>query len=694
MVNPIPESVKKTWDNWNIRGVILFSLLLQTVLILLAPLRKGMGYKLIILLIWSVYLLADSAATFAIGLIAERATNSQTPTKSNELLVLWAPFLLLHLGGPDTITAFALEDNELWLRQLFGLIFQAGFTFYVFLLSLPENKLFVPTILVFIAGIIKCFERTLAMYLASGEKFRESTIIELAKDVKVNQGGDYLQVACEYFQIFRGIVVDLFSNFTDFPFEGPSSFGIFGPEDALRIIEVELNLVYEVLHTKIQVTHSVTLRFICFGSLVAALSVFYFQVEKHGLNDFDLGVTYTLFLGGIALDIIAFFMGNFSEWTFAAFRNHPNSCIVHIIRRFLNFKNSRWQSSHTGGKHDVFVFATPFLLRRWSGSVSGLSAIKFIAINTYRVIKFVQIDKIIACFGLADIASEIRIKTSVSQGPLTKELWVFIFGEIKRKAKNADEIRGKAEYGHYTEVNDPEVGTIKIPNFAYDPEAEIRKGLRKLFSAKGDCTLKELDTNGDLIQFVEIYFGEVKFSFEESIIFWHSATDFLYEETAKEEEISDEKTCNDREFSKILSDYMMYLLVLKPTMLNSLLDWEPTMLNSKPNFRFEALRAATTGELSSSRYSPATTAEANRSIYSMPLDQAKRIVDRLHSLDYLKDKKWEIVSKVWVELMSYAACHSRATRTHVQQVSNGGELFTFVWVLMAHFGLVEPISEN
>ncbi|KDO43919.1 hypothetical protein CISIN_1g027141mg [Citrus sinensis] len=214
------------------------------------------------------------------------------------------------------------------------------------------------------------------MYLASGEKFRESTIIELAKDVKVNQGGDYLQVACEYFQIFRGIVVDLFSNFTDFPFEGPSSFGIFGPEDALRIIEVELNLVYEVLHTKIQVTHSVTLRFICFGSLVAALSVFYFQVEKHGLNDFDLGVTYTLFLGGIALDIIAFFMGNFSEWTFAAFRNHPNSCIVHIIRRFLNFKNSRWQSSHTGGKHDVFVFATPFLLRRWSGSVSGLSAIK------------------------------------------------------------------------------------------------------------------------------------------------------------------------------------------------------------------------------------------------------------------------------------------------------------------------------
>ncbi|KAK9233512.1 hypothetical protein WN943_023762 [Citrus x changshan-huyou] len=515
MDNPIPESVKKTWDNWNIRGVILFSLLLQTVLILLAPLRKGMGYKLIILLIWSAYFLADSAATFAIGLIAERAINSQTPTKSNELLVLWAPFLLLHLGGPDTITAVALEDNELWLRQLFGLIFQA------------------------------------------------------------------------------------------------------------------------VLHTKIQVTHSVILQFICFGSLVAALSVFYFQVEKHGLNDFDLGVTYTLFLGGIALDVISFFMGNFSEWTFAALRNHHKSCIARIIRWFLNLKSSRWQQSRIGGKHGVFVFATPFLPRRWSGSVSGLSVIKahqskrygidkifqYIAITTYRIIKFLQIDKIIACFGLADFANEIRIKTSLSQEPLTKELWVFIFNEIKRKSKNGDEIRRKTESGQDPEINDPEVGTIKIPNFEYDLEADIRKGLRKLFSAKGDCTLKEMDTNCDLIQFVE----KVNFSFGKSIIFWHIATEFLYEKTAKEA-ISDEETYNAREFSKILSDYMFYLLVLKPTMMNSKENVGLETLRDEAKFRFQG------------KISPATRAKLNSSVNSLPVDQAERMVDKLQSLDYLKDK--------------------------------------------------------
>ncbi|KAK9081494.1 hypothetical protein Syun_030818 [Stephania yunnanensis] len=34
----------------------------------------------------------------------------------NRVLILWAPFLLVQLGGPDTLTACALEDDETWLR--------------------------------------------------------------------------------------------------------------------------------------------------------------------------------------------------------------------------------------------------------------------------------------------------------------------------------------------------------------------------------------------------------------------------------------------------------------------------------------------------------------------------------------------------------------------------------------------------
>ncbi|CAL5393281.1 unnamed protein product [Camellia sinensis] len=48
--------------------------------------------------------------------------------------------------------------------------------------------------------------------------------------------------------------------------------------------------------------------------------------------------------------------------------------------------------------------------------------------------------------------------------------------------------------------------------------------------------------------------------------------------------------------------------------------------------------------------------------------------------------KWQIMSKVWVELLAYAATHCGI---HAQQLSKGGELTTFVWLLVAHFGLGE-----
>ncbi|MBA0862104.1 hypothetical protein Goshw_004420, partial [Gossypium schwendimanii] len=51
------------------------------------------------------------------------------------------------------------------------------------------------------------------------------------------------------------------------------------------------------------------------------------------------------------------------------------------------------------------------------------------------------------------------------------------------------------------------------------------------------------------------------------------------------------------------------------------------------------------------------------------------------------------MSKVWVELVSYAASHCRAS-THAADVSQGGELITFFWLLMAHFGLGEQFQIN
>ncbi|KAK9230594.1 hypothetical protein WN944_023566 [Citrus x changshan-huyou] len=685
MVNPIPDSVRKIWDNCNIRGVILFSLSLQMVLILFASLRNGTGNKLVISVVWSAYLLADWVANFGVGLITERARDTPDHSKqlaeNNELLAFWVPFLLSHLGSPDTITAFALEDNEFWPRHLFGFIFQVVAAVYVFLLTLPGNKLFIPTILMFIAGVIKYFERILALYLASVEKFRDSTLRELAehyqkRDIVIKKDRCYLEVGCQYFKIFKGILLELMSNFKRVNFAGPF-FGDFSPEDALGIIEVELNLVYEVLYTKIQ----------------------------HGFFEFDVCVTYALFLGAIALDIISFFFLIFSDWTLGALRNGDNESrlgnfknrIASILHRFIILKSPRWHSHSGGGESEVLD--TPFLLRRWSGSVAGLSWITYwvkappsrvqkvdsylhlliidfihrsgvhkifedITIATNKLIQFLRIykiialldfnlEKLVALFGLGDVLFDIRIKTSISHEPLTKELWRFIFDEMKRKAQYAD---------------DPEVG------------------IKRIFSATGDCTLQEFDTNGDLMAFMRNMSATYRdFSLIESVIIWHVATELLYYTAEK---VSNEKTYNARELSKILSDYMLYLLQLKPALLNS------TASFSKFRLRDTCVEAKKFFEEKSLKPNPVKFAcekimlEFNAwEVLLSVLNDAIKLANELQKLE--KDMKWELVSKVWVELLSYGASHCRP-KTHAQQVTSGGELITFVWLLLLHFDLVEP----
>ena len=54
---------------------------------------------------------------------------------------------------------------------------------------------------------------------------------------------------------------------------------------------------------------------------------------------------------------------------------------------------------------------------------------------------------------------------------------------------------------------------------------------------------------------------------------------------------------------------------------------------------------------------------------------------------------WKLMSRVWVELMSYAAINCRPN-VHAQQPSRGGELLTFIWLLMNHLGFGTQFYEQ
>ncbi|XWS38828.1 hypothetical protein CRYUN_Cryun19dG0163900 [Craigia yunnanensis] len=814
MVDPIPPEIKKAWEKWNIRGTILFSLSLQGLLVLLAPYRKSTRKRLLIMLIWSAYLLADAAANFTVGLISNsqgddnsHSSTSQGHEKKNDaLLAFWAPFLLLHLGGPDTITAFALEDNELWLRHLLGLGFQAVAALYVFAQSLPDNKLWISTIFMFVAGTIKYVERTRALYLASLDRFRDSMLKEAdpgpnyaklmeeyaskrenklptqiimipepgkearATDVPVKEGMlndlEVVHYAYKYFLIFKGLVVDLIFSFHERD-KSREFFKKREADDALRVIEVELNFIYEVLYTKVEVVHSswgYIFRGIAFGSILAAFGLFHFRTKKHDLNQIDVRITYTLLLGAIALDVIALLMLIFSDWTFATIKDPDSNSgiLAKIFKSFLWLKRPWWRKYKCETMNpkleempvelDHHVLATPILFRRWSGSLSSYNLISYcLKSHTSKIHKFTRWPRVIAekitgflhidgCYrfvvgliktvmkafigslsGVMSILASIKHKVSevifflvdklkqitglhhiikkiselfsyihrtvmgsmglrdfldgiiyVSREPFTKELWKFIFEELKTKADYAD-----------------------------DPETA-----KRISAARGEWILVDSDTKVDRSTLMQ-YLTDVQY--DESLLSWHIATDLCYY-TFGEIKVGKENF-NYREFSKLLSDYMLYLLIMQPTMMSAVggigkIRFRDTCAEAerffdrhgllsrreKKKWRKNTVEAkACESILSVNTDVKPVTVKGDRS--KSVLFDASMLAQELNKLEGKGLDKWKLLSRVWVELISYAASHCRAN-THAQQVSKGGELISFIWLLMAHFGLGEQFQIN
>ncbi|OEL31686.1 hypothetical protein BAE44_0007295 [Dichanthelium oligosanthes] len=80
---------------------------------------------------------------------------------------LWAPFVLIHLGGQDTITAFSKQDNELWRRHLLNLVTQVAVAGYVVgKAPWPDGQLKAAMVLIFLCGCIKYVERTVCLYFS------------------------------------------------------------------------------------------------------------------------------------------------------------------------------------------------------------------------------------------------------------------------------------------------------------------------------------------------------------------------------------------------------------------------------------------------------------------------------------------------------------------------------------------------
>ncbi|CAD6227109.1 unnamed protein product [Miscanthus lutarioriparius] len=763
---PVPQQD----SDWEIRVAVLVSLLLQVFLIFVGPMRKRSSSPRPRFTVWSCYLLADWVADLALGLLlnnmgnivggggnssssfglkrgggggtAGNNNNASSGSSSPIIFAFWTPFLLLHLGGPDTITAYSLEDNELWLRHLIGLLFELFSACVIFFCSLHGNPMIHATVLMFVVGIIKYGERTYSLYSGSVDGFRNKILdppepgpnyaklmtefdskkkaglvveIDIAngeaeaahKEMEkqettrlvLNTDKSVEARAYEFFLVFRRLFVNLILSFKErrqsqaFFLERPDM----KASKAFEVIEVELNFIYDMVYTKAPVAYSTrgwVLRGICSCCLVSALVIFFFLDKPgHQILPVDVGITYALLLGGLALDVSALLMIFFSNR--AQVYLESSRCLRWLA--WLREVIKRWRA------------------RRWSGKTSQLNLIEYCLGKPgnysnkggrrwlHKIAEKMHVEEIVDDFVFIKRVP-LRGKKQQDDGGDKQDsppLLDFIFEGLKPaaemlKAKGKGDImemcncRGNRVIQHHaTEIKKAIENNDEAKHLAMD---KIKKSLEEKDEAKR-LSMDDIDKiKADVAEekFRLILDSVEQSDFDESLLLWHIATDLCGLQDEQNAPTADEERL--RPIGETLSEYMLYLLIKQPEMLAAtagigLLRYRDTCEEAR---RFFGSMEAWIDDHDDARKMLLSVNTSEKPLV-MKGDRSKSVlfdgVILAKELRNLHDElKWEVITGVWGEMLTYAAGKCRGSM-HVRQLSRGGELITLVWFLMAHMGL-------
>ncbi|XP_056171601.1 uncharacterized protein LOC115663140 [Syzygium oleosum] len=231
--------------------------------------------------------------------------------------------LLLLLGGPDTITSYSLEDNELWLRHCLRLAVQTSATTYIIFMAWTSSYLSYHKSVIALVGIVKYGERVCALWMASNDKLKQSMLAPPDSSLNYPRFPEYTLKKAEGYIIVVDTLIeieepegipstmidpkeivkayDLLQIFKCLFVEWTFSYGernisrsIFKDihfKDAFRIVEIELGFLYDLLHTKATVLYTKwgLLRSFTFSSTLLVLVLFSLAKKSH-LSRSDLSI--------------------------------------------------------------------------------------------------------------------------------------------------------------------------------------------------------------------------------------------------------------------------------------------------------------------------------------------------------------------------------------------------------------------
>ncbi|KAF7051823.1 hypothetical protein CFC21_060018 [Triticum aestivum] len=597
------------WDEWQLRILVLASLFMQYLLYLCVWLRRSPSMSRMRVLVWIVYIGSDAVAIYALATLFNRQKQT-LDGGSTALEVLWAPVLLIHLGGQPFISAYSLEDNELWKRHTITLVSQVTVALYVFCKWWSgEKRLLAAGVLLFLFGILKFAQKPWALRTASfnsmpaslqvEHKGRTYSLEEYVQDAKKclldteMSGGRYgLRSLSNYMFVDRSVPYSLRIKVL-------SGFMHSKYEYEYKELRSRLGDTFSMLYTRVQSFGTIYgSGFMFFLPFLALSSIVLLATSrKDGHEEKDITVTYILFCFTAMLEFLL-------------------PCMVlsyMILAQCISSFSAGFLMKHFEGWHDMVSQCNimSFCVRKKKPTF----LMKLAAFNFLR--EFVN------------------------------QHWY-----IKKEAR-AYQITGVVRQ----HVEDG------WKNYICGAES-----YRKFNELRGQWALRRHKQIG----------WSLKMNFDKSVLLWHIATDlcFYHPNTSHQCRQQAEATLRSRE----ISNYMIYLLLIRPEML---------MLGSRSD-----LFTMASNQIGKDMTEEILAGE----ILSMPpssdnmISDARRLAQELMVLDSEEDR-WIVIQGVWVEMLCYSASRCRGY-LHAKSLGDGGECLTTIWLLLAVMGMETLADRN
>ncbi|KAI9161339.1 hypothetical protein LWI28_016515 [Acer negundo] len=468
-------------------------------------------------------MMLHSVVTISLGHISNNQADSSKNFSSvpkDKLQEFWTPFLLVHLGGPDTITAYALEDNDMWLRHLVVHGVHVGTALYIFIQAWENDPLMFIAIPILISGLVNYGGRTLALRSSStqclkdglfsapdpcsdfvkhvekdhsfeGDRDHQDRLMEegsssssvlsvmvLPQDGIDDQKDHRLVEAYFMFKrleyLFVGFVLDYYERIGIYSIIRDKS-----AEDSFKLVAIELGFMYDTLYTKATVVCSrfgIVFRCISFFSSVSAVVVFsVMNLLFHRYPKIDIFLTYSLLAGAVFVEVYAIMVLFYSDWT-RLWLIKCKKAQHNLVSKF--FVDHLWR--FTSPSHSV---VSNKYQKRWSGSMLQFNLISYCLENTQHRCTGVQ--------KLPYFGKWLEIYRYLTRVNVSADLRELIFNQLKKKGDKLIDIN---------------VSYVVLRN--------------EFLAHRGDNALKIQQHLGD-----RFHWSITEVDFDQSLLIWHIATD-------------------------------------------------------------------------------------------------------------------------------------------------------------------------